>query len=105
MKTYKEIWQELDELYDETLICQFNEYCIETRCADDCIYSMEEFDEILQYFRPWEIARAAFYGDFCPAHDWFWFNAYGNLESSDYIRDKINIDELADYYFKNQEEA
>lgn len=62
----------------------WNNYCEACRCPDDIIYSMSEFDEIMEYYTPWEIARACCYGDFCAAHEWFWFNSYGNLESSDF---------------------
>ena len=49
---------------------------------DDYIYFMDSFDEIMDGMTPWEIARAAFYGNrFNPCDDYFYFNGYGNLES------------------------
>ena len=51
--------------------------------GDEAIYSMDDFDEILCGRTPWEIARAAHYGEFCPTDSYFRFNVYGNLESTD----------------------
>ena len=51
--------------------------------GDDAIYPMDDFDELLYGREPWEIARAAYYGEFCPADSYFRFNVYANLESTD----------------------
>ena len=58
-------------------------------------YDMEEFDELLESRTPWEIARACYYGDFCPMHGYFKWNSYGNLESTDFINlDDSDIQEI-----------
>ena len=51
--------------------------------GDDAIYPMDNFDELLGGKEPWEIVRAAYYGEFCPTDSYFRFNVYGNLESTD----------------------
>lgn len=85
----------------------WNNYCDEANRMDDCIYSMADFDEYMQDMLPWEIARAAYYsGNFCPAHDYFWFNGYGNLESSDYpdidSKSPFCKDEIASWIVDNE---
>lgn len=91
----------LENLEDSELVRIWNEY---SDC-DDQIFSMDEFDEIFNGYTPWEIARTCYYsGKFCPANDYFWFNGYGNAESSDYPSDRIYIDDLADYILKNNED-
>lgn len=67
--------------------------------GDDAIYSMDDFDELLYGREPWEIARAAYYGEFCPTDNYFRFNVYGNLESTDNpMREGwIDTDTLAEY--------
>ena len=67
--------------------------------GDDAIYSMDDFDEILYGRTPWEIARAAYYGEFCPTDSYFRFNVYGNLESTDNpVRDGwVDTGDLARY--------
>ena len=67
--------------------------------GDDAIYSMDDFDELLCGREPWDIARMAYYGEFCPTDSYFRFNVYGNLESTDNpMREGwIDTDTLAEY--------
>lgn len=67
--------------------------------GDNAIYPMSSFDDILCGFEPWEITRAAYYGEFCPADSYFRFNVYANLESTDdpLYEGWIDIDALAEY--------
>lgn len=67
--------------------------------GDDAIYSMDDFDELLCGGEPWDIARMAYYGEFCPTDSYFRFNVYGNLESTDNpLREGwIDINNLAKY--------
>ena len=44
-----------------------------------------EFNELLDGLTPWEIARSIFYGDFNPCHSYWRYDAYGNLESTNFI--------------------
>lgn len=66
---------------------------------DECFYNMDDFDEVVGGFKPWEIVRAAHYGEFCPTDSYFKFNAYGNLESTDNpVREGwVDTDALAEY--------
>lgn len=77
-------------------------------CFDDCVYyDMAGFDEFLDGCTPMKIAQMIFFGgDFNPNHDFFRFNAYGNLESANWydveaeaedLKDDI-IDHLVNYY-------
>ena len=76
-------------------------------CFDDCVYyDMDEFDEFMSNCSPMKIAQMIFFGDFNPNHDFFRFNAYGNLESANLLdveaeaedlKDDI-IDHLVNYY-------
>lgn len=79
---------EIAEAYGE--FCDANGY--------QRIYSMDEFDELMEDKTPWEVARCAFFGDFNPTYDWFWFNGYANLESGAYLSDTpMDASELAEY--------
>lgn len=77
-------------------------------CFEDCVYfDMAEFDDFMSNYTPMEIAQMIFFGgDFNPNHDYFRFNAYGNLESARWndveaeaedLKDEI-IDHLVNYY-------
>ena len=67
--------------------------------GDDAIYPMDDFDELLYGREPWEIARAAYYGEFYPADSYFRFNVYANLESTDdpLYEGWIDTNTLAEY--------
>ena len=80
--------------------------CCSCLDGDNAIYPMGSFDDILCGFEPWDIARAAYYGEFCPADSYFRFNVYANLESTDDPIDEgwVNIDALAEYVIDYSED-
>lgn len=103
---FEKVHSAIKEMSAEDAINLWNEYCAEANYNEDEIHHMDDFDEVLSGYSPWEVARAAFYGgDFCPAHDWFWFNAYGNLQSTDWPNDDENspfdAEVLADWIVEN----
>ena len=55
------------------------------------VFSMDEFNEIMEGYDPLEIANRIYFGDFNPNHEYFRFNGYANLESLDEydLRDEI----------------
>lgn len=78
---------------------QYNGYL-----GDERYYDMEELDEFYNSVEPSEILRRAFYGydesygtesSFNPNRDYFTYNGYGNLISSDYKDYSDKIDEYA----------
>lgn len=80
-------------------VCHYNMH-------DNYIYSMEEFDNMNSVYAPWEITRMAFFGDFRPCDDYFYYNGYGNLESFQSWKEKetfIDIDCMIDYILKIEE--
>lgn len=104
MTRYEKIKSALDEMSTAELVNVYNAYCDAANYMDDYIYNMDEFDEIMSGQTPWEIARCAYYGDFCPAHDYFWFNGYANLCSADYPPDIISIEDIAQYVDDNNDD-
>lgn len=62
---------------------------------DDRYYPMEEFDELHAHYQPLELAQRIFFGDFNPNHDYFRYNGYGNLVSSDWIDYSDHLDRRA----------
>lgn len=107
MNRYERIEEVLEGLNTDEIVRVRNEYCENCNSMDDYIYSMSDFDEIMEGQSPWEIARACFYGhEFCPAHDYFRFNGYANLESFDYApggNSGIFIEDIARYMDDNEE--
>lgn len=107
MTRYEMIKAALENLDSVSLVTIWNDFCDADNRYDDHIYSMDEFDAIMSNMSPFEIARAAYYsGKFCPAHNYFWFNGYGNLESNDFpaVDDSpIYISEIAQYIDDNSD--
>ena len=80
--------------------------------GDDRYYSMDELDEFYNGTEPLEVLRRAYYGrdddtyttdsngnrtygEFNPNRDYFYYNGYGNLVSSDYKDYTAHLDEYA----------
>ena len=80
--------------------------------GDNRYYSMDELDEFYNGTEPLEILRRAYYGrdddtwttdssgnktygEFNPNRDYFYYNGYGNLVSSDYKDYSAHLDEYA----------
>lgn len=106
MTRYEKIKEVLEAMDTSDIIGIHNEYCNAANFPDDYIYCMDEFDDIMQGRNPWEIAWCCYYGDFCPAHDYFRFNGYANLESFDFAPSKnsgIFIEDIADYIDRTED--
>lgn len=90
----KQIKDILDNLDLDELVS-----CCSYLDGDDAIFPMDDFNELLYGREPWEIARAAYYGEFCPADSYFRFNVYANLESTDdpLYEGWIDTNTLAEY--------
>lgn len=99
----------ISNLDTANLISLWNQYVSEANRMDDYIYSMDSFDEMHDGMKPWDIVRAAYYsGKFCPADDWYWYNGYGNLVSSDWPEREdaspYYLDEIIDYIIDNKDD-
>lgn len=103
MKTQNEIKEYLENLSDGDLLSLWNEYSGEN-CRDGDIYCMDEFNELCGNMEPSDLANRIFYGKFNPNDTYFIFNGYANLESSDYLEDFIDIDELAQHIYDNDDD-
>lgn len=80
----------------------YNEYAYSV--GEEPIEDMGMFDDILYGKSPIDIAMMVAYGDFNPSHDYFRFDGYGNLESTDTpCYDWIYEDDLAAWYEDNQD--
>ena len=90
------------EINDEELIELWNEYCRESKSEDEIYHNDDNVLEDL-FSEIGECVRAIFYGDYNYSHKYMQFNGYANLESFDYILERIDQDELADSLIDNEE--
>lgn len=96
---------QLETLSNSDLVWAWYIRCDLLQCMDDCIYTMEDLNEIYHSVEPLEIASRIFYGDFCPNHDFFTFDGYGNLVSFDFLSGFIDCKDFALEISENEELA
>lgn len=95
----------INNLSDNEMVDVNNTYqdCVKGDCY---IYSMDDFDEIMDGNTPIKIANRVAYGDYNPFHMWFWFNGYGNVITGDdpEYSDGWNVTAIAEYCVDNDED-
>ena len=81
----------------EEKIALHNTYCDAANCMDDCIYTMDEMEEILDGVGKWELVRMVQFGDFDCTKDFWGFNGYGNLVSYNAWEVPVYAEDIADF--------
>ena len=81
----------------EEKIALHNSYCDAANCMDDCIYAMDEMEEILDGVDKWELVRMIRFGDFDFMKEFWGFNGYGNLVSYNAWELPVYAEDIADY--------
>ena len=87
----------------EEKLALHNTYCDAANCMDDCIYTMDEMEEILEGVDKWELVRMIRFGDFDFMKDFWSFNGYGNLDSYNAWELPIFPDDIADYILSEKD--
>lgn len=103
MKKFELVKEILDNMSESDLFWLYKEYTCQAQLYDDEIFDMEEFDEIMSGSTPTDIAQKIFYGNFRPNDSYFRFDGCANLESIDWLKDGIDLDEIADYIIDNED--
>ena len=87
----------------EEKIALHNAYCDAANCMDDCIYAMDDMEEILDGVDKWELVRMIRFGDFDFMKEFWGFNGYGNIDSYDALELPIYADDIADYILSEED--
>ena len=87
----------IDGMGDDEKIALHNAYCDAANCMDDCIYTMDEMEEILDGVDKWELVRMIRFGDFDFMKEFWGFNGYGNLVSYNAWELPIYASDIAGY--------
>lgn len=74
-----------------------NAYCDAANSADDCIYGMEDLEEVLDGVEKWTLVNMIRFGDFDFMKDFWKINGYGNLDSYGAWELPIFAEDIADY--------
>ena len=100
-KELKELLEKNESVLNEIVSClNSNDGSFE----NDVWYDMDMLDDYLSGMSAWEVLRLGFYGSdedrenssFNPMRNYFRFDAYGNLESCDYIDYSYLIDDVVE---------
>lgn len=96
----------IEAMNDGDKIAVWNESCRECNYYDDEIYSMGEFNEIMDGYSPLDIVQKIYYGgNFNPNHDYFAFDGYANLVSFGYADEQNSpfcLYDLVDRIMRNE---
>lgn len=96
----------IEAMDDGDKIALWNESCRECNYYDDRIYSMGEFNDIMEGYSPLDIAQEIYYGgNFNPNSAYFYYNGYANLVSFDFAGDENSpfcLDDLVDRIVRNE---
>ena len=87
----------------EEKIALHNTYCDAANCMDDCIYTIDDMDEILDGVDKWELVRMVQFGDFDCMKDFWGFNGYGNLVSYNAWELPVYAEDIADYVLRKED--
>lgn len=87
----------------EEKIALHNAYCDAANCMDDCIYTMDEMEEVLDGVDKWELVRMIQFGKFDCTKDFWGFNRYGNLVSYNAWELPIYAEDIADYILSEED--
>lgn len=97
-KCFKSI---IGAMRENDLLPLWNHYCSEINRIDDQIFPMSDIDELLGYnMRASEVIEKLAAG-FNPVHNYIRGCIYG-IKSTAYCEDWIEVDEIADYFCRNQ---
>ena len=103
MEKRKKLVDYINGMGIEEKIALHNSYCDAANCMDDCIYTMDEMEEILDGVDKWELARMVQFGDFDCTNDFWGFNGYGNLVSYNAWELPVYAEDIADYILSEED--
>ena len=87
----------INSMGTEEKIALHNTYCDAAYCGDDCIYTMDDLEEILDGVDKWELVRMVQFGDFDCTKDFWSFNGCGNLDSYNAWELPVYAGDMADF--------
>lgn len=94
----------LEGLSYEEIVDVWNAYCEDANYWDDVIRPMYMLDEELEGKTPMEVLEMFNGCDFNTNDSWYWYNGYGNPESSDNPFDHVSIFDLSRYSVSHEED-
>ena len=81
----------------EDKIALHNTYCDAANCMDDCIYTMDDLEDVLDGVDKWKLVDMIRFGDFDFMKEFWGFNGYGNLVSYNAWELPVYAGDMADF--------
>ena len=103
MEKRKKIVDYINGMGIEEKIALHNAYCDAANCVDDCIYTMDEMEEILDGVDKWELVRMIRFGDFDFMKEFWGFDGCGNLVSYNAWELPVYAEDIADYVLRKED--
>ena len=103
MEKRKKLVDYINSMGIDEKIALHNTYCDAANCMDDCIYEMNDLEEVLDGVDKWELVRMIRFGDFDFMKDFWGFNGYGNLVSYNAWELPIYASDIADYILSKED--
>ena len=103
MEKKQKLVEYIDSMGIEEKIELHNSYCDAANCMDDCIYSMDEMEEILDGVDKWELVDMMRYGNFNFQDDFWSLNGYGNLVSYNAWELPVYAEDIANYILSEED--
>ena len=103
MEKRKKLVDYINGMGIEEKIALHNTYCDAANCMDDCIYTMDEMEEILDGVDKWELVRMIRFGNFDFMKEFWGFNGYGNLVSYNAWELPIYASDIASYVLRKED--
>lgn len=93
--------QEVIMADEEDLIGEWNEYQYEACSGDDAIYENDEYFFETHFTDMMTAIKAVYFGKYNFGHDYVKFNGYGNLDTTDFVKNWIDKEDLIEYLLLN----
>ena len=94
----------IDSMGVEGKIALHNTYCDAANCMDDCIYTMDDLEVILDDVDKWQLVDMIRFGNFDFTKEFWGFNGYGNLVSYNAWELPVYAEDIA-YYILSAEDS
>ena len=95
--------KEFDNVDDSDLMMAWNQYCEDNNYDANRVQAIEDLDYEMEHMTPLEIIRCASDVNLSTDEYFCWNEVFGEVVSSAYWQDLIDIRELAEYMIENQD--
>lgn len=107
LKVKENLLECLHSMSEEDLVSVHNAMCDRQSAeVEEYYYAMDDFDDCyaLEDWKPFDIVKACYYGEFNPQNRFFYFDFALNLSSTNHPSHHINIYKIANYIVDNMDD-